>query len=126
MRPLLLFVTACGLFAQVPRPQEYPPSFFTTKDAAVSSAEKAFAGGGHQEMLVGKKKVLVLYHYASGIISTDAAIYVESSGSWRLIAYYAPILNDSIVASVDGDVVVLRAPRKKQLLLTVSVAPPEK
>jgi hypothetical protein len=103
--------------------EAYPAQSFPSKDAAVASATKAFAGGSFQELDVAKKKVLVLYRYASGAFSSDAAIYYESKGHWQLITYYAPILNDSIEASAEGSRVVLKAHQKKQVLLTVSVAP---
>jgi|ERR1035437_1617172 hypothetical protein len=123
MKFLLFIAIACNALAQVPRADNYPPSSFPSREAAVSSAKKAFAGGAFDELDVAHKKVLVLYRYASGAFCSDAAIYVEEKGSWFLLAYYAPVLNDSIEASINGKSVVLKAFQKKQVLLTVSVSP---
>jgi hypothetical protein len=102
---------------------EYPVRFFASKGAIVASAKAAFAGASVQELEVAKKNVAVLYRYASGTFSSDAAIYREENGSWRLLAYYAPVLNDSIEASAEESSVVLKSYTKKRILLTVSVAP---
>jgi hypothetical protein len=105
------------------RADDRPARLFPNKEALFASAKAAFAGGSVQELEVEKKKVAVLYCYASGAFSSDAAIYLEEKGAWRLVAYYAPVLNDSIEAFVDGRTVVLKAHQKKQILLTVSVVP---
>jgi hypothetical protein len=123
MKWLLFIALVCSAMAQVPRSENYPPSYFSSREEAISSVKKAFAGGSFQELDVANKKVVVLFHYASGAFSSDAAVYVEERGAWRLLAYYAPILNDSIDASSEGDLVVLRAFQNKQVLLTVSANP---
>ena len=123
MRFVLVIAIACCAAAQVPRSANYPPSSFSSRQDAISSVQKAFAGGSFKELDVANKKVLVLYHYASGAFTSDAAIYVEAQGTWRLLAYYAPLFNDNIEASCEGDSVVLKAFQKKQVLLTVFVNP---
>jgi hypothetical protein len=74
-----------------------------------------------KELVAGKKRVLVLYHCASGDFSSDAAIYVEYKAVWRLVAYYAPLLNDSIEASAKDSTVVLKASQRKEVLFTVAI-----
>jgi hypothetical protein len=120
-----LLVCGCIAPRQEPRSESYPPTFFAGREEALASAKNAFAGGSFQELEVAQRKVLVLYHYASGAFSCDAAIYLEAGGGWRLLAYYAhgSILNDSIQAVSEGDSVVLRTYQKNEILLTVAVAP---
>jgi hypothetical protein len=117
-----LFLTCCCI-AQVPRPQEYPPSYFESKEVAIKSTETAFAGGSFQELAVGTQKVLVLYHYASGAFSSDAAIYREEKSRWILVAYFAPKINEGIQAQVQGSNIVLLAEHKKVELLSVLIEP---
>jgi hypothetical protein len=126
MKFLLYLMFVCSAVAQDLRSQDYAPRYFPNKEAAITSAERAFAGGSYQDLAVGKKKVLVLFHYASGAFSSDAAIYVEEKASWHLVAYYAPLLNDSIEASAKDYTVVLKASHTKQVLLTVAIAPESK
>jgi hypothetical protein len=124
----LCVLAACGTTAsrdstRTTHAVSYPIPFFASKEEAITSAEKSFAGGSFQELDVAGRKVLVLYHYASGAFSSDAAIYLKNNENWRLVSYYNSILNDSIEASAEDGVVVLRAHQTKQVLLTVSVTP---
>jgi hypothetical protein len=96
-------------------------SLFNSKQEAVQFAEKSFAGGSHEEIEVGKRKILVLYTYTSGVLSTDAAIYVEEGKSWFLKAYLAHIMNDEIRAKAEGGSIVLRAKKSQRVLLSVPI-----
>jgi hypothetical protein len=107
------------LRAEVPKDKAHTvPAAFESRDAAAKYVSGLFAGGDVDTLKVGKKEVLVVYVYGSGVPDIAIAAYRFSDGKWVLASEWSPPTVEIHKAVVsEGDVVVVGAKTGKKWIL---------
>ena len=104
-----VLATGCWMRAE---PQNSPapavPATFESREAAAKYVRGLFAGGAVDTLSTGKKEVLIVYVYGSGVPDIEIAAYRFSEGKWFLAKEWRPpTIEIHNVAESDGAIVVI-------------------
>jgi hypothetical protein len=117
----VLFIAAiacCSVRGEAPPPPSHiTPAVFESREAAEGYVKKLIAGGAVEVLRVGKKQILVLYVYGSGVPDTAIAAYRFAEGKWCRASEVGAALGGIHRALVRDGAIVLISDRSSEVVV---------